>query len=392
LLFDIRITQIERRERGISRYTASLALALGTKLPGRVHFLIDPKLPLPDQIADIRACGHIVNGVELISSLPSVSHFLQGCIFNLSNTAEDLFPIQLSRFQAKFWAISYDLVPLIYPDEYLSDTFASMRYGTLVKALPFMDKHLAISQTSGSDLTRLVGIPPNQVSVIMGGIDTHRWPLDHGRISAPFSITNGAGETFHITAPFWLYVGGNDFRKNLKGLIEAFALLLKASVSPSPQLVIACHIPTDVREELYAGAALLDLKAGRDLVITGWIDDSTLSLCYRAAFATVFPSLYEGLGLPVLESYFFGTPALASNSSSLQEITAPECQFDPTNPQSIANAMLRLHQDPALAERSLAWGKDMLELCDWAAIGKRVAQLLHDDLQNLPGSRISSPG
>jgi len=391
LLFDIRITQIERRERGISRYTASLALALGARLPGKVSFLIDPGEPLPDQIDELRACGHIINGVEEIPALPSVSHFLQGCIFNLSNTVEDLFPIQVAAFQPKLWAICYDLVPLIFPEEYLQDRFSSIRYSSFIRALPFVDRHLAISQTTGRDLTRLVGILPSQVYVIMGGIDTHRWPADVVKVSAPLSITNEAGETFHLSAPFWLYVGGNDFRKNLKGLIEAFALLLKAGVSPAPQLVIACHIPPQTRDELYAEAAALGLEAGRDLVITGWIDDPTLSLCYRAAFATIFPSLYEGLGLPVLESYFFGTPALASDSSSLQEITAPECRFDPTQAQSIADAMLRMHQDPALPDVSLAWGKEMLKLCDWAAIANRVALLLDEDLQKRSQAGSSGP-
>jgi glycosyltransferase involved in cell wall biosynthesis len=262
----------------------------------------------------------------------------------------------------------------------LNDSFASNRYNSLVKTLPFLDKYLAISQTTGSDLTRLIGIPPSRVDVIMGGIDTHRWPGDVTRIAAPLSITNNAGEIFHLSAPFWLYVGGGDFRKNIKGLIEAFGLLRKAGVSPAPQLVIACHLPTELRDALYAQAKEFALEEGRDLIITGWIDDQSLSLCYRAAFATIFPSLYEGLGLPVLESYFFGTPALASETSSLREITAPECQFDPTNAQSIAGAMLRMHQDPALSAVSLAYGQEMLKRCNWPAIADHVATLLDNDL------------
>ena len=380
VLFDIRITQIERRERGISRYVASLALALGARLPHQVAFLIDPDQPLPDQFDELRACGRIVNGIGEISKLQTISHFLQGCIFHLSETAEDLFPIQIAPFRPKIWAIFYDLVPTIFPEHYLTDSFASNRYNSLVKILPFLDKYLAISETTGSDLNRLIGIPPSRVDVIMGGIDTHRWPGDVTRIAAPLSITNNAGEIFHLSAPFWLYVGGGDFRKNIKGLIEAFGLLRKAGVSPAPQLVIACHLPTELRDALYAQAKEFALEEGRDLIITGWIDDQSLSLCYRAAFATIFPSLYEGLGLPVLESYFFGTPALASETSSLREITAPECQFDPTNAQSIAGAMLRMHQDPALSAVSLAYGQEMLKRCNWPAIADHVATLLDNDL------------
>jgi glycosyltransferase involved in cell wall biosynthesis len=380
LLFDIRITQIERRERGISRYVASLALALGARLPHQVSFLIDPELPLPDQFDELRACGRIVNGAAEISQLQAISHFCQGCVFYLSHTAEDLFPIEIAPFYPKIWSIFYDLVPMLYPEQYLSDPFAASRYDSLVKILPFVDKYLAISETTGKDLTRLIGIPASRVDVIMGGIDTHRWPGDAARIAGPVSITNHSGEIFHLRAPFWLYVGGGDFRKNIKGLIEAFGLVIKAGISPVPQLVIACHIPAELRETLYAEAETFGLKGGRDVIITGWIDDESLALCYRSAFATVFPSLYEGLGLPVLESYYFGAPALASQTSSLREITAPECQFDPTSADSIAQAMLRMHQDPTLRTVSLAYGEEMLKLCNWPAIANHVAELLETDL------------
>lgn len=382
VLFDIRITQIERRERGISRYTTSLALALGALMPNKVAFLIDPSQPMPDNINELRSCGRIIRGISEINDLHAITHYIQGCIFHLSNSIEDLFPIEIAKFQPLLWAICYDLVPLLFPDKYLPDRFSSTRYNSLVKALPFIDRHLAISQATASDLMRLVSIPSNQVSVIMGGIDTHRWPDSVAPPAAfPLTISNEEGEDFTLSSPFWLYVGGNDFRKNVRGLIEGFGLLLQRDLLVRPQLVIACHMPEEIRAALYKEAADHSIVPHVDLVITGRVDDATLATCYKAAFATIFPSLYEGLGLPVLESYFFGTPAIASNSSSLQEITAPACQFDPTQATSIADAMHRMHQDPSVREASLAWGKDMLKLCDWAAIARRVVLLLEDDLR-----------
>jgi hypothetical protein len=75
-----------------------------------------------------------------------------------------------------------------------------------------------------------------------------------------------------------------------------------------------------------------------------------------------------------------GDSTVASETSSLREITAPECQFDPTNAQSIADAMLRMHQAPALSAVSLAYGQEMLKRCNWPAIADHVATLLDNDL------------
>jgi glycosyltransferase involved in cell wall biosynthesis len=106
--------------------------------------------------------------------------------------------------------------------------------------------------------------------------------------------------------------------------------------------------------------------------MTGFVDDRTLARCYRRAIATVFPSLYEGLGLPVLESYYFGVPAIASGTTSLAEITAPACRFDPTSAQDIARAMRDLHADPARREASVAHGRAVLGFCDWHRVADTI--------------------
>ncbi len=72
------------------------------------------------------------------------------------------------------------------------------------------------------------------------------------------------------------------------------------------------------------------LVPGTDVILTGFVSDQTLGRLFAGCMATVFPSLYEGLGLPVLESYAFGKPALASDSSSLRELVPEPCRFDPS--------------------------------------------------------------
>jgi len=113
-----------------------------------------------------------------------------------------------------------------------------------------------------------------------------------------------------------------------------------------------------------------------DIIITGFLSDAVLATCYRNAFASVFPSLYEGLGLPVLESYHFGVPALASNVSSLAEITSASCQFDPSSELSIAQAMLLMHKNPQLRAESLAFGIEIMAVCNWKQAASKLAAKL----------------
>lgn len=375
LLIDLRITQIAQRERGIVRYSTALALALAERRPpGTVAFLIDPDQEPPDEIAAFRARGTVVEGTAAIARLPRVTHFLQSCLFDLSKSAQDLFPAELARFRPRLSAVAYDLIPWIYPDRYLVDDYARERYGYLFDLCAHVDHHFAISEQTRRDMIAIAGVEADRVTTVHGGVDVARWgpfrdaPLPDG----PPVVANAAGDTFVLDRPYWLYVGGGDFRKNIPGLVEAFARLLADVPGPRPMLVIACSLSAEVRAGVTEQAAALGLAVGEDLVMTGFVDDATLARCYRRAFATVFPSLYEGLGLPVLESYYFGVPAIASGTTSLAEITAPACRFDPTSAEDIARAMRAFHADPARREASLAHGRTVLGFCDWGRVADMI--------------------
>ncbi len=375
LLIDLRITQIAQRERGIVRYSTALALALADRRSaGTVAFLIDPDETPPDEIAAFRARGTVVEGPAAIARLPRVTHFLQSCLFDLSKSAQDLFPAELARFRPRLSAVAYDLIPWIYPDRYLVDDYARERYGYLFDLCAHVDHHFAISEQTRQDMIAIAGVPGDRVTTVHGGVDEARWgpfrdePLPDG----PPTVANTAGDTFVLDRPYWLYVGGGDFRKNIPGLVEAFARLLADVPGPRPMLVIACSLSAEVRAGVTEQAAALGLVVGEDLVMTGFVDDATLARCYRRAFATVFPSLYEGLGLPVLESYYFGVPAIASGTTSLAEITAPDCRFDPTSAQDIARAMRDLHADPAKRAASVDHGRAVLGFCDWGRVADAI--------------------
>ena len=381
VLMDMRITQISMRERGIPRYTTALALALPEHLAGAdIAYLVDPAQPMPDALAALQARGRIVQGAAEIGTMGHVSHYLQSCIFELHKDANELFPAELGRFRPHISAIVYDVIPWLFPKQYLSDPYLARRYAYQLSLLPSVNHLFAISNCAREDVARAANLPLSSVTNIYGGIDESRWAAPQAATSngATLEISNEQGERFVLRQPYWLYVGGGDFRKNVQGLVRAFArVLAELPHAPErPALVIACNLHAEQRKEIADLAASLQVEPGVDIIITGFVSDAVLATCYRNAFATVFPSFYEGLGLPVLESYHFGVPALASNVSSLTEVTPVSCQFDPSSEASIAQAIMRMHNTPQLRAESLAFGREIMAECNWRQAASKLAQQL----------------
>ncbi len=381
VLMDVRITQISMRERGIPRYATALALALPEHLTGAdIAYLVDPEQPMPDALAALQARGRIVQGTDEIGALGHVSHYLQSCIFELHKDANELFPAELGRFRPHISAIVYDVIPWLFPKQYLSDPYLARRYSYQLSLLPSVNHLFAISNCAREDVARAANLPLSSISNIYGGIDESRWnaPQTGAANGVTLQINNEQGECFVLRQPYWLYVGGGDFRKNLQGLVRAFALVLaELPHAPNrPSLLIACNLNSEQRKEIATLASSLHVEPGLDIIVTGFVSDAVLATCYRNAFATVFPSFYEGLGLPVLESYYFGVPALASNVSSLTEVTPASCQFDPSSEVSIAQAMLLMHKTPQMRAESLAFGRKVMLECNWQQAASKLADQL----------------
>jgi len=161
-------------------------------------------------------------------------------------------------------------------------------------------------------------------------------------------------EKFGIRDQFLLYVGLQLERKNLRRLVEAFALLRKRV--QSIQLVLAGPL-SPLTSLLQARVRELGLES--EVRFLGRVADDDLLALYNAALAFVFPSLYEGFGFPILEAMACGTPVITSNASSLPEFAGDAALLvDPTSVAEISEAMERVLSDPnlrlTLAEKGIA--------------------------------------
>jgi glycosyltransferase involved in cell wall biosynthesis len=174
---------------------------------------------------------------------------------------------------------------------------------------------------------------------------------------------------------FWLSVGTLEPRKNHVRLIEAYRLL-KAKLGTTFPLVLAGgqgwmmpHV-----EKLTEG-----LAPGREIVLTGYASDDELQWLFANCFGFIYPSLFEGFGMPVLEALTLGAPVLCSNTTSLPEAAGDAAlYFDPSDTESIANAMQRLGSGEVSRNALRAAALEQSKRFSWAGSAARLRALYEE--------------
>ncbi len=215
------------------------------------------------------------------------------------------------------------------------------------------DRVIADSQSTRGDLIELLGIPSERIDVVPLGLGAVRRaePLSERDTRARFEL----GERRVV-----LSLSAKRSHKNLRALIDALARIPAAE---RPVLVLPGY-PTAHEAELRAHAHALGL--GGDVRLLGWLAEPELEGLWAIADAFLFPSLYEGFGLPVLEAMARGVPVACSDASSLPEVAGDAALlFDPRDDAQIAAAVQRLLCEPALAEGLRARGRTRAREFTW---------------------------
>jgi glycosyltransferase involved in cell wall biosynthesis len=188
---------------------------------------------------------------------------------------------------------------------------------------------------------------------------------------------------------FWLSVCTIEPRKNLERALRAYRLLRESVADPGP-LVLAGGAGWLM--EHFSG--VLDaLGLRRDVVLTGYVDDNALQWLYENCFAFVYPSLWEGFGLPVLEAMSLGAPVITSNVTSLPEVAGDACLLvDPLDEGALAHTMERIVREPGLRERLAAAGSARSRLFTWERTAKLVLEVYRKCLEASPIRAVAPAG
>lgn len=227
----------------------------------------------------------------------------------------------------------YDLSFIHYPQVL---TTARRLYLRMFTALSCRRaRHItAISHSTARDLTESLGIPPEKITVAACGYDDTRFkPAPREEVEA-FRVQKGLPERF------WFYVGTLEPRKNLSTLLEAYARL---PVTERLPLIIGGGKGWQY-DDIFATWERHQLQD--EVKFIGFVPADELHLWYNACETFVFPSVFEGFGLPVLEAMACGTPVIVSDASSLPEVVGDAGQkIAPLNVEAWAEALTRAHQD-----------------------------------------------
>lgn len=234
---------------------------------------------------------------------------------------------------------------------------------------------IAVSESTRQDVIRFFGVPGERVVVVPNGVAEAFRPADPAAV-ADFRRNKGLPERFI------LFLGTLEPRKNIVRLLEAYALWLHerpTSAKDAPTLVIA-GAKGWFYETIFA--RVNELRLDERVIFPGFVPTEELPWWYRAAELFVYPSLFEGFGLPVLEAMACGTPTITSNASSLPEVAGDAALLiDPEDTEGLAGALARVLAEPEVAAKLRAAGLRQAARFSWARTAAQTVGVYRTSLR-----------
>lgn len=342
IVFDLQALQSAAHgERGIARYVFDLAAALVDRHADAVDvFAWNDRLPFVDRLADLGLGERLRSFSDLRGRRADLVHV--NSVFEPLMYGEVGVPVRADRVVVT----CYDLIPYRFPDQYLADRQRAASYRARLGMIASADAVVTDSRSAADDVHDLLGVERDRLTVIGAGVG--------GQFRTPVSPIADRMVELRRAMPglrprFVLVPTGIDWRKNIPGVVAAFGRL-PAELRTAHQLVLSCKVDAAQRswiERLAADAGVLE-----QVVITGFVSDDDLVRLYQTAELVVFPSFYEGFGLPVLEARRCGARVVCSGASSLPEVLVDaSARFDPHDEVEMAHVIGRALSDPSFAAR-----------------------------------------
>jgi len=394
IVIDMQGAQGSNRQRGIGRYTLSLAQAIVCNR-GAHEVILALNGLFPDTIESIRSAFDGLLPQENIRVW-----WAPGPVSNSSNendwrrrTAELVREAFLASLKPDIVLVSslfegmgddavtsigtlsctvptavilYDLIPLIHRHPYLENPVVKAWYENKLDNLRRADLLLAISESSRQEGICYLEFPAEACVNISTAAAPQFQPqqIDCGR-------EQDIRQRYGVHRPFVMYTGGIDHRKNIEGLIRAYAKLPK-SLRASHQLAIVCTIQSPSRTDLETLAKKHKLKAD-ELVLTGFVPEQDLLTLYNLCKVFVFPSWHEGFGLPALEAMSCGRAVVGANTSSLPEVIGrDDALFDPRDDTAIAEKLAQVLTDDAFRAELERYGIEQAKHFSWDTSAQRA--------------------
>ena len=359
--FDARHLQTVARVRGIGRYSRNLLAGFARIAPSDVDWTLlrlrnfppADRSPLPPHrdLDTLRlrrpelsmlALDPLLLSAELPFARPDVYHSVQLSL-----------PL-VRRYRAIITV--HDLAPLRWPEHYLRLPHARVGHAWAYALARRADHVIAVSQATGRDVVERLGVPVERVTVIPEAVDFSFAPPPRD------AALEQVRSRFGVSAPYVLYVGQFDPRKNMDGLVSAFA---RAALRHTDlRLVIAGDLGK-LASFLYE--ALDRGHAPRErVVLAGHVTEAELAALYAGAECLLHAAFLEGFGLTPLESLAAGTPVVGYRAGAVEEVVGDAgVLVEPDRPDALADALLRFLDDAALQARLRSGAKARAAAFSW---------------------------
>ena len=369
-------------EFGIGTYTRNVVRALGRLDRNTKYFLIGS----PEKVKEIGSLPANFHTVPLLEADTTTKGYFE------FRTILKRLDVDLVHIPHLFWMprslpcpyvmTVHDVLEHMSRSKGHSGLRRSIHYQLTRRVLMGASRIFAVSQFSKSEVEKLFGISSHKIEVVYNAIDER---FLHGH-------TNDAdrqliAERYLVTYPFLLYAGRISPHKNLVRIIEAFSALKgeleKEGRLPDLKLII---IGDDLSGHPDLRRTVIRSGVNNDVRFFGFVPIDILRIFYDLAVAFIFPSLYEGFGLPPLEAMAHGTPVVTSNTSSLPEVVGKAAVL--VNPENVFEIMRATHRvlvDPALREKLKLRGYERAKHFSWEDSARRILKI-YKELAGAPDS------
>lgn len=362
ILFDCRCCQVYK-QRGIDNYFQDLIAALIIYGGVQSTILYSRNLPAPSFKAIVEDNSEFL----VLEDFDQIEHkswdyLFKGAFFDVS--IMECYPSDILRCCKDVVGVLYDLIPLLFPKDYLNSIELKRLYAGQIEALKYSSHLFCISEQTKLDAIKFLGLPDSKLSVVYCPI---------------FQNDNQSIErSDFLRSKHCVAVLGNDRRKGYLNLSRAFLFAKKNKLIPTDsKLYIVCAGKEDIEADISNNLKVPLNELSNEIHVTGFINEVEKKKLIGTACCTIFPSFYEGWGLPILESYLQKTPVIASFNSSIKELIPKNCGFDPHDVESMVEALVKIFSDPNLREESVEFGAKILRMFEPSLFVKKIINRLH---------------
>ena len=373
----INATNIGRRSSGIGIYSLSIIKEL-VKIEENIFIEIYVNRTCKPQIDKISFPDNF--RIKWVTKYVSpdynfIGHLLRLIYSNLLSIIKrkDIFfntsQLEVSFFNRNQVVTIHDVIPLLFPEFHKNQYF----YFKWLLGIALKKTRIIITPSSHTKelIAKLYNIPTRKIDLIPNGIPDYFLEND---------------EEKSLKEEYIIYAGRICPMKNIKGIVEAFYEIKE--LIPH-KLVFIGGGREEFKKEIQAGRLPKKILDDERIIIKGYVDEGEMNKLMKKAALLIFPSFYEGFGLPPLEAMACGTPVVASSSASLPEVCGNAAHYvNPYDSSDIANGIISVIKDENYSKELVGKGRERIKLFSWKTSAVSVLNIIRSEMIIIPVGRL----